>query len=87
MRNVIFIPLLLPLLAPFTTAATFWCGTWAGSPNLRDAPSAGQLPTIDSTRRYFTEPQLQDPPFQPPLGPEPRVQVPKIWGNSAYYTT
>ena len=59
-----------------------WCGTWAGSPTPADVPTGQQLPPIDYTRRFFVEPQLQRTPFAPVVATEPKVQIPKIWGNS-----
>lgn len=63
-------------------ADNHWCGKWAGSPNPADAPSIQQLPQVDYTRRFFVEPQLQRTPFAPIVATEPKVQIPKIWGNS-----
>ena len=68
-------------------AANYWCGKWAGSPKPADVPSAQQLPPSDSTRRFFVEPQLQRAPFAPVVATEPKVQVPKIWGNSTLYSS
>lgn len=65
-------------------AAAYWCGPWAGSPEPADVPVDQQLPTRDYTRRFFVEPQLQRTPFAPVVAQEPKVQVPKIWGNSAF---
>ena len=59
-----------------------WCGQWAGSPRLEDRPRSQQLPPFDYTRRFFVEPQLLNTPFAPIMASEPKVQVPKIWGNS-----
>lgn len=36
----------------------------------------------DMTKRFFVEPQLTNPPFRPDIVTEPKVQVPKFWGNS-----
>ena len=66
-------------------AANHWCGKWAGSPNPTDVPSAQQLPASDYLRRFFVEPQLQRTPFAPVVATEPKVQIPKIWGNSTFY--
>ncbi len=63
-------------------AAKYWCGNWAGSPEPAEVPDAGLLPARDLTRRLFVEPQLQKVPFSPIVASEPKVQVPKIWGNS-----
>ena len=61
---------------------TYWCGKWAGAPNANDVPVGQQLPASDYTRRFFVEPQLQRVPFAPVSASEPKVQIPKIWGNS-----
>lgn len=61
-----------------------WCGRWAGSPRPADAPVSGQLPGPDYTRRFFAEPQLQRVPFSPIVATEPKVQIPKIWGNRTF---
>lgn len=61
-----------------------WCGQWAGSPRPADAPVSGQLPSPDYTKRLFAEPQLQRVPFAPIVASEPKVQVPKVWGNSTF---
>ena len=61
-----------------------WCGQWAGSPKAADAPVSGQLPEPDYTRRFFAEPQLQRVPFSPIVATEPKVQIPKVWGNSTF---
>ena len=62
-----------------------WCGQWAGSPKPADAPVSGQLPSSsDYTRRFFVEPQLQRVPFSPIVATEPKVQIPKVWGNSTF---
>ena len=61
-----------------------WCGAWAGSPVPADVPSAQQLPPPDFTKRFFVEPQLTRTPFAPIMASEPKVQVPKLWGNSAF---
>ena len=66
-------------------AANHWCGKWAGSPNPTDVPSAQQLPASDYLRRFFVEPQLQRTPFAPVVATEPKVQIPKIWGNSTFH--
>ena len=58
------------------------CGNWAGSPEPADVPIDAQLPIRDYTRRFFVEPQLLHAPFAPIMASEPKVQVPKIWGNS-----
>ncbi|CAD6584008.1 MAG: hypothetical protein ASARMPRED_001576 [Alectoria sarmentosa] len=65
-------------------AANHWCGAWAGSPKPADVPSAQQLPPSDYTRRFFVEPQLQRTPFAPVVATEPKVQIPKIWGNNDF---
>ncbi|CAF9923075.1 hypothetical protein IMSHALPRED_005845 [Imshaugia aleurites] len=65
-------------------AANHWCGKWAGSPNPADVPTAQQLPPSDYIRRFFVEPQLQRTPFAPIVATEPKVQIPKIWGNNAF---
>ena len=65
-------------------AANHWCGKWAGSPNPADVPTAQQLPPSDYIRRFFVEPQLQRTPFAPIVATEPKVQIPKIWGNSMF---
>ncbi|KAF6236900.1 hypothetical protein HO173_005191 [Letharia columbiana] len=65
-------------------AADHWCGKWAGSPEPADVPTAQQLPPFDYTRRFFVEPQLQRTPFAPVVATEPKVQVPKIWGNNEF---
>ena len=62
-----------------------WCGPWAGSPNPADVPSEQLLPGRDDAKRFFVEPQLQRVPFSPVQSVEPKVQVPKIWGTSAFY--
>ncbi|KAL6717808.1 hypothetical protein ACLMJK_003893 [Lecanora helva] len=73
--------------APAATAVSagndqdHWCGRWAGVPNEADVPKGQQLPTSDYTKRLFVEPQLQRVPFSPVSATEPKVQVPKIWGN------
>ena len=64
--------------------ADHWCGEWAGSPNHADVPVSGQLPGPDYTRRFFAEPQLQRVPFSPIVATEPKVQIPKVWGNSMF---
>ncbi|KAL8993671.1 MAG: hypothetical protein Q9169_006171 [Polycauliona sp. 2 TL-2023] len=61
-----------------------WCGTWAGSPDPSDAVGPQQLPPYDFTRRFFVEPQLQRAPFAPIQATEPKVQVPKLWGNNKF---
>lgn len=68
--------------ATVTADPTHWCGNWAGAPNPANVPTAGQLPSDDLLRRFFVEPQLQRAPFAPIMASEPKVQVPKIWGNS-----
>ena len=65
-------------------AADHWCGEWAGSPVPADVPGAQQLPQPDFTKRFFVEPQLLRTPFAPIMATEPKVQVPKLWGNSAF---
>ena len=65
-------------------AADYWCGRWAGSPEPADVPTGQQLPVTDFTRRFFVEPQLQRTPFAPVVATEPKVQIPKIWGNSTF---
>ena len=62
-----------------------WCGQWAGSPRPADVPVSGQLPGPDDTKRFFVEPQLQRAPFAPIMASEPKVQIPKIWGNSPFF--
>ncbi|KAL9073104.1 MAG: hypothetical protein Q9161_003158 [Pseudevernia consocians] len=64
--------------------ADHWCGKWAGSPEPADVPTGQQLPPIDYTKRFFVEPQLLRVPFSPIYATEPKVQVPKIWGNNAF---
>ncbi len=59
-----------------------WCGPWAGAPNPSNIPFGQQLPPNDFVRHFFVEPQLQKVPFSPVLAKEPKVQIPKIWGNS-----
>ena len=66
-------------------AADHWCGQWAGSPAPSDAPSPQLLPPPDYTRRFFIEPQLERTPFAPVMATEPKVQIPKIWGTSAFF--
>ena len=70
--------------APAQVAAgtNHWCGAWAGSPNPSDVVGPQQLPPYDFTRRFFVEPQLQRVPFAPLVATEPKIQVPKLWGNS-----
>ncbi|KAL8879495.1 MAG: hypothetical protein Q9198_002899 [Flavoplaca austrocitrina] len=70
--------------APAQVAAgtDHWCGAWAGSPNPSDVVGPQQLPPYDFTRRFFVEPQLQRVPFAPLVATEPKIQVPKLWGNS-----
>lgn len=68
--------------ATVTADPTHWCGNWAGAPDPANVPSGGQLPVGDHMRRFFVEPQLQRVPFAPIMASEPKVQVPKIWGNS-----
>ena len=58
------------------------CGEWAGRLNPTDLPTVPQLAAKDKTVRFFVEPQLMDPPFQPITATEPKVQIPKLWGNS-----
>ena len=58
-----------------------WCGDWAGSPTASDVPTGQQLPVSEFTKRFFVEPQLQRVPFSPIAATEPKVQIPKIWGN------
>ena len=58
-----------------------WCGDWAGKPTPSNVPSGQQLPADDPIRRFFVEPQLQKVPFSPIIASEPKVQIPKIWGN------
>ncbi|KAL8640713.1 MAG: hypothetical protein Q9226_008715 [Calogaya cf. arnoldii] len=72
--------------APAQVAAGIdhWCGEWAGHPNPADAISAQQLPRYDFVRRFFVEPQLQRVPFAPVVATEPKVQVPKFWGNNKF---
>lgn len=65
-------------------AADHWCGKWAGSPQPADVPTGQQLPPNDYTRRFFVEPQLQRTPFAPVVATEPKVQIPKIWGNNEF---
>ena len=60
---------------------THWCGAWAGKPNPRDLPQDQLLPQRDYKKLFFVEPQLTSPPFRPLMGSEPKVQIPKIWGN------
>lgn len=67
-------------------AANHWCGKWAGSPEPADVPTGQQLPPIEDTRRFFIEPQLQRVPFSPIIATEPKVQIPKIWGNSTFFS-
>lgn len=67
-------------------AADHWCGRWAGSPEPADVPTGQQLPVSDYTRRFFVEPQLQRTPFAPVVATEPKVQIPKIWGNSGCFS-
>ena len=64
--------------------ADHWCGEWAGSPAPADVPTPQQLPPYDFAKRFFVEPQLLHTPFAPIMASEPKVQVPKIWGNSAF---
>ena len=61
-----------------------WCGSWAGKPNPSNVPTGQQLPVDDFTRRFFVEPQLQKTPFSPIIASEPRVQIPKLWGNGRF---
>lgn len=70
--------------APARVAAgqDHWCGKWAGSPDPLDVVGPQQLPPYDFTRMFFVEPQLQRVPFAPVVATEPKVQVPKLWGNS-----
>ncbi|KAL8992587.1 MAG: hypothetical protein Q9169_006985 [Polycauliona sp. 2 TL-2023] len=68
--------------ARLATGTDHWCGKWAGSPDPSDAVGPQQLPPYDFTRRFFVEPQLQRVPFAPIQATEPKVQVPKLWGNS-----
>ena len=65
-------------------APDHWCGKWAGEPEPTDVPSRQQLPQIDYIKRFFVEPQLLRVPFSPIYATEPKVQIPKIWGNSAF---
>ena len=61
-----------------------WCGNWAGRPNLALVPSGQQLPDDGPgafDRLFFVEPQLQKVPFSPIHATEPKVQIPKFWGN------
>ena len=62
----------------------YWCGQWAGSPKPADAPVSGQLPGADYEKRFFVEPQLQRVPFSPIVATEPKVQIPKVWGNRTF---
>ena len=68
--------------ATVTADPTYWCGNWAGTPDPANVPTSGQLPVGDHLKRFFVEPQLQRVPFAPIMASEPKVQVPKIWGNS-----
>ncbi|KAL9632698.1 MAG: hypothetical protein Q9204_003688 [Flavoplaca sp. TL-2023a] len=72
--------------APAQVAAgtDHWCGAWAGSPKPSDVVGPQQLPPYDFTRRFFVEPQLQRVPFAPVSATEPKVQVPKLWGNNDF---
>ncbi len=63
-------------------AVNHWCGTWAGAPNPANVPTEQQLPANDTTRRFFVEPQLLKVPYAPIIASEPKVQIPKLWGNS-----
>ncbi|KAL9130934.1 MAG: hypothetical protein Q9175_006890 [Cornicularia normoerica] len=70
-------------IASVLVAAAGFC-QWAGSPKASDVPTGQQLPSMDDTRRFFVEPQLQRVPFAPIVATEPKVQVPKIWGNNEF---
>ncbi len=63
------------------SADDHWCGAWAGTPNPASLPSEQQLPANEATRRFFVEPQLTKVPYSPIIAIEPKVQVPKVWGN------
>ena len=63
-------------------AVDHWCGQWAGALDIADAIPDQLLPgTYPSDKKLFIEPQLQRVPFSPVMGPEERIQVPKLWGN------
>ena len=66
-------------------ANNFFCGNWAGSPRAQDVPAEQLLPAADYIKRFFVEPQLTDPPYRPLMASEPRVQIPKLWGNSKFH--
>lgn len=73
--------LAISLAVAQTNAVDHWCGDWAGAPKPENVPSAQQLPANDTTKRFFVEPQLTKVPYAPIIASEPKVQIPKLWGN------